>query len=383
MSINIISDITNISSDKWNNINIDSHPFTSHEFLSALEMSKSVCSDTGWLPQHISLEQDGSVVGALPLYLKFHSYGEYVFDHGWANAYEKAIGNYYPKLISAIPFTPVNGPRFLFNQNFKNLTIETISKAIINLTTNNNFSSAHINFLQNESSNLTETKDWIRRTGLQFHWTNENYNSFEDFLKRLKSSKRKMIKKERDSINQSNLKILKITGDDLNSKIWDQFYRFYLNTIDRKWGGAYLNREFFELISEKMSKKILLIIAKKDQELIAGALNFIGEKTLYGRNWGSLINIPYLHFELCYYQAIEFAIEKKIRFVEAGAQGPHKIKRGYLATPTYSFHFMPNHSFKEAVKKSINEETKYILKEIKYVNEVSNPYNIQQINSKK
>ncbi len=374
MDINILSKISEVNSKDWNLINFDEHPFTSYEFLSSLEESKTVCAKTGWQPQHIIIKQNNKVVGAIPIYLKGHSYGEYVFDHSWANAYEKAGGNYYPKLISAIPFTPVNGPRFLYNLKFKNQIIEEISKTIKNLTINNNLSSAHINFLSNDHKEILTSNNWIKRMGLQFHWENNRYQSFNEFLFQLKSHKRKMIKKEREYLQKLDISIVKLTGDDLTSSVWDKFYSFYLDTIDRKWGGAYLNREFFELISEKMSSKILLIISKKDNDIIAGALNFIGNDKLFGRNWGSKINIPFLHFELCYYQAIEFAIQNQLKFVEAGAQGSHKIKRGYLAKPTYSYHFIPNEKFRSAVLNFTKHETKEIQYQISLINKHQNPF---------
>ncbi len=375
MKVDIVSNISKIDSDKWNKINQNGHPFTSHEFLFSLEESKSVNPQTGWQPQHVILKNPKEeIIGALPNYLKGHSYGEYIFDHSWANAYEKAGGMYYPKIISAIPFTPVNGPRFLYEEKDKKNVVKKLISTLENLTIENNLSSAHINFLLDDCSKILKKRCWIERKGLQFHWENKNFQDFDEFLNNLKSNKRKMIKKERKNFINSDISISKLTGDDLTSLIWDKFYNFYLNTIDRKWGGAYLNRDFFDLISDKLSSKILLIIAKKQDEIIAGALNFIGKDTLYGRNWGSIVDVPFLHFELCYYQAIDFAIEKKLKTVEAGAQGPHKVKRGYLAKPIFSYHFIPNNSFKTAIEKFVDLETKEIFKQIEYVNKNANPY---------
>ena len=353
---------------------MDEHPFTSYEFLFSLEESNSVCDKTGWLPQHIIVKNKNTIVGALPNYLKNHSYGEYVFDHNWATAFQNAGGSYYPKLISAVPFTPVNGPRFLYQPKLKKQIVELISDTLKKLTIKNNLSSAHINFLSSEDKKILKSKNWLERLGLQFHWENKNFETFDNFLQKLKSQKKKMIKKERNFLKQSDISIIRLTGNDLNKKIWDKFYDFYLNTVNRKWGGAYLNRDFFELISQNMSSKILLIIAKKDDDIVAGALNYIGKNKLFGRNWGSIIQFPFLHFELCYYQAIDFAIETGLQFVEAGAQGPHKIKRGYLANPTYSYHFIPNESFKNAISKFIKFETKEIINQIKYVNDQGSPY---------
>ena len=374
MELEIVSKISNINPIEWNKINVNGHPFTSHEFLSSLEDSKTVSAETGWQPQHIVLKSNNKIVGALPNYLKSHSYGEYVFDHSWANAYERAGGNYYPKLISAIPFTPVNGPRFLYNADHKEDVIKLISQTLKKLTLDNKLSSCHINFLSKDFRETLKSSDWIERTGLQFHWENKGFKNFDDFLRLLKSQKRKMIKKERNSIINSNISIKKLTGNEITSSIWDKFYSFYLKTIEKKWGGAYLNRSFFQNISDKMGSKILLIIALKDEKVIAGALNFIGKKHLYGRNWGAVIDIPFLHFELCYYQAIDFAIENNIQIVEAGAQGPHKIKRGYLAKPTFSYHYIPHQSFRNAITNFVKHEKKEISNQIKYVNTIGTPY---------
>ena len=381
MELSLVSNISRINSKDWNSINVDDHPFTSYEFLHSLEDSKVVCSDTGWQPQHVILKKNNKLIGALPTYLKSHSYGEYVFDHSWAEAYARAGGNYYPKLISAIPFTPVNGPRFLFKPKTKNIVIELINETIKKITIKNNLSSAHINFLAEDYQKTLTSNHWLERLGLQFHWKNESFNTFNDFLDQLKSQKRKMIKKERKYLKNENISITRLTGDNLTTKIWDEFYHFYLNTVDKKWGGAYLNRDFFELISNTMSSKILLIIAKIDDQIVAGALNFIGKDKLFGRNWGSNVNIPFLHFELCYYQAIEFAIENRLKLVEAGAQGQHKIKRGYLAKPTYSYHFIPNQSFKKAVLNFLEYEKGEIKKQINYVNNEGSPFTNSKTNT--
>ncbi len=382
MHLDIISDISKIGSEIWNSLNINDHPFTNYEFLYSLEKSKSVCSETGWLPQHIILKDiNKKIIGILPNYLKSHSYGEYVFDHSWANAYQKAGGSYYPKLISAIPFTPVKGPRFLYEESKREIVIKNISQFLMDLTIKNNLSSAHINFLDDKVNSILEKKGWLKRVGLQFHWENNNYSNFEDFLKDLKSSKRKMIKKERNFIQKTGIIIKRISGDDLNSFIWDQFYKFYLDTIDKKWGSAYLTRDFFSSISKRLNEKIVLIVARQDDKIIAGALNFIDQNCLYGRNWGSNVHIPFLHFEMCYYQAIEHAIDQGLKFVEAGAQGHHKVKRGYLAKPTYSYHYLPNTSFKSAVSNFINDEKKYIQENINYINITDNPFTLKKTKS--
>ena len=377
MKIELASSLRNIDKNQWNKLNICNHPFTSYEFLNALETSNSVSTKTGWTPKHILVKNAANnLIGASPNYLKMHSYGEYIFDHSWANAFENAGGQYYPKLLSAIPFTPATGPRILLSPQKNNN--DEIFKLIIGtyeqLVKNNNLSSAHINFITKQLSDTLNKRNWIKREGLQFHWYNKKYQSFDDFLDELKSTKRKAIKKERKKINEYGLTIERLTGDALNVKIWDSFYEFYLSTIDKKWGGAYLTKDFFYSINQSMKNKILLVIAKKNNDIIAGALNFLGENTLYGRNWGSKLDIPFLHFELCYYQAIEYAIENKIQIVEAGAQGHHKIQRGYIATSTYSAHYIQNDSFDKAVRGFVEIEANEINKQIEIINQQSTPY---------
>ena len=377
MKIELASSLSNVDKNQWNKLNICNHPFTSYEFLNALETSNSVSTKTGWTPKHILVKNAANnLIGASPNYLKMHSYGEYIFDHSWANAFENAGGQYYPKLLSAIPFTPATGPRVLLSPQKNNN--DEIFKLIIGtyeqLVKNNNLSSAHINFITKQLSDTLNKRNWIKREGLQFHWYNKKYQSFDDFLDELKSTKRKAIKKERKKINEYGLTIERLTGDDLNVKIWNSFYEFYLSTIDKKWGGAYLTKDFFYSINRSMKNKILLVIAKKNNDIIAGALNFVGENTLYGRNWGSKLDVPFLHFELCYYQAIEYAIENKIQIVEAGAQGHHKIQRGYIATSTYSAHYIQNDSFDKAIRGFVKMEANEINKQIEIINQQGSPY---------
>ena len=380
MKIELVSNLINVDKGQWNRLNVTNHPFTSYEFLTSLELSHSVCQKTGWTPQHIVIKDNKNIlIGALPNYLKMHSYGEYIFDHSWANAFENAGGQYYPKLLSAIPFTPATGPRFLIRDDNvdKDKIFELLINTIENLVKNNNLSSAHINFLSEDISIKLNHKNWIERKGLQFHWHNNEYKTFNDFLEKLKSTKRKAIKKERQKIFNFDIKIERITGNDLTDEMWDSFYEFYLNTVDKKWGGAYLTKNFFYLINQNMKDKVLLVIAKQHDRIVAAALNFIGNDTLYGRNWGSIVDIPFLHFELCYYQAIEFAIEQKIKKVEAGAQGDHKIQRGYIATSTYSCHYINNPSFTDAVKNFVKMEAKEINKQIEIINQLGSPYSNQ------
>ena len=382
MKVELVSNLREVEPCQWDKLNILYRPFTSFDFLNSLEVSGSVSPKTGWHPKHIIVKDTNSVIiGACPNFLKTHSYGEYIFDHAWANAFENAGGQYYPKLISAIPFTPATGPRILIEENHPdyNEIFELIINTFEAIVQKNNLSSAHINFITDDFNIKLNKDNWIQRKGIQFHWYNKNYKDFDDFLSTLKSSKRKAIKKERRSINQHNLTIQKITGDDLDVEMWNSFYEFYLTTVDKKWGGAYLNREFFHLINSKMKDKILLIIAKQNEKIIAGALNFIGQNTLYGRNWGAIVDIPFLHFELCYYQAIEYAINHKIGKVEAGAQGNHKIQRGYLASPIYSRHFIQNKSFSEAIRKFVQLEEKEIDRQIEFVNQHNTPYSSNEL----
>ncbi len=377
MKCELVSSLADVNRNEWDSLNTSKHPFTSYDFLNSLEMSESVTAKTGWNPQHIIIKNNkGNIIGASPNYLKMHSYGEYIFDHAWANAFENAGGQYYPKLLSAIPFTPATGPRILIDPKNpdNNKIFELIIKMFEVIVQNNNLSSAHINFITDNLNKKLNNEKWIKRKGLQFHWHNKDYNSFDDFLSKLKSSKRKAIRKERRAILNNNLIIQKVTGNELNSEMWDSFYDFYLNTINKKWGGAYLTKSFFYLINKTMKNKILLIIARQNNKIVAGALNFIGGDTLYGRNWGSIIDIPFLHFELCYYQAIEYAIDNNIRIVEAGAQGHHKIQRGYVAETIYSSHLIQNQSFAKAVRNFVQLEAKEIDKQIQLINEQSSPY---------
>ncbi len=377
MKCELVSSLAEIDRSDWDLLNRSNHPFTSYDFLNSLEISESVSPKTGWNPQHIIVKNNtGNIVGASPNYLKMHSYGEYIFDHAWANAFENAGGQYYPKLLSAIPFTPATGPRVLIDPKCpdSNKIFELIINMFEIIVQNNDLSSAHLNFITDKLNKKLKNEKWIKRKGLQFHWHNRDYNSFDDFLSKLKSSKRKAIRKERRTVMNNNLVIQKVTGNELNNEIWDSFYNFYLNTIDKKWGGAYLTKNFFYLINKTMKNKILLIIAKQNNKIVAGALNFIGSNTLYGRNWGSIVDIPFLHFELCYYQAIEYAIDNNIKKVEAGAQGHHKIQRGYVAEPTYSRHLIQNESFAKAVKNFVQLEAKEIDKQIRLINEQGSPY---------
>ena len=357
--------ITSINPIEWNNcVGLD-HPFTRHEFLLALETSKSADSTTGWKPFHYIEIKKNKIIAVCPLYIKTHSYGEYIFDHAWADAYKRHGLNYYPKLQSAIPFTPVTGERILIHNSVKNKLAKKneIINNIIAEIKKLNISSLHFNFLYNPSKLKEQNPQLLIRQGIQFHWKNNNYETFDDFLKTLSSRKRKVIKKERLCITKNELTVKMFTGTDIKNSHWDFFYKCYLNTTERKWGSTYLTKDFFYKIGKNFSDKVLLFITFKNDRMIASAINFISKTHLYGRLWGSLYDIPYLHFELCYYQAIDFAIKHKIQIVEAGAQGEHKLQRGYLPEKTWSLHWIKDHQFSEAINQYLDQEKDIVVKQ--------------------
>ena len=360
-SFKIETSLNNIDEKKWNlcaSSNRDFNPFNSYQFLKALESSNSINSNSGWNSAYIIIKNNmNQIVAFVPSYLKTNSSGEYVFDYEWANAYHRAGGKYYPKLQISIPYTPVTGSRFLIDETFNyDEIMEYISSEIISICPKIEASSAHITFLTKKESQKLEKLGWLIRKDQQFHWKNNNYDTFSDFLNSLSSRKRKNIKKERSKFIDSDINIEHLTKDKISDEHWDYFYKFYIDTTTRKWGQDYLKKEFFNKIGITMKNEILLIMAKKDNKYIAGALNFLGKNTIYGRNWGSLVDYKFLHFELCYYQAIEYAIKNKIKTVEAGAQGTHKISRGYSPVITYSAHWMKERNFHEAIKKYLDYE---------------------------
>jgi len=338
------------------------NPFVSHSFLSALERSGSTTSRTGWAPQHLLVEtKDGRLLGAAPCYLKSHSRGEYVFDHGWADAYEQAGGSYYPKLQVSVPFTPATGPRLLVRPSQHAETVrETLAAGLIALGQKRQASSVHLTFLPRDDWEFLGTKGFLKRTDQQFHWQNEGYNSFEDFLSALASRKRKVIKRERRDASEAGITIHHLTGTDLTEAVWDDFFAFYMDTGSRKWGYPYLTRSFFSLIGQTMAERILLVMAKRNGRYIAGAINFIGSDALFGRHWGAVEHHPFLHFELCYYQAIDYAIAHKLKTVEAGAQGEHKIARGYVPVTTYSSHYIAHPGLRHAIANYLKHERAYV-----------------------
>jgi predicted N-acyltransferase len=333
------------------------NPFLSHAFLNALEDAGAVGQGTGWIPHHLVLEgPDASVLGVMPLYAKTNSQGEYVFDHAWADALHRAGGSYYPKLQAAVPFTPVPGRRLLARPGPQQADTERLlAHAAVALADRIGASSVHITFLAQDEWKRLGEEGFLQRTGQQFHWRNDGYRSFDDFLASLSSRKRKQLRKERAEA-QSAVEIFSITGKDITEAHWDAFHGFYLDTGSRKWGRPYLNRRFFSLLGESMADRCLLVFAQHDGELVAGALNLIGGDCLYGRYWGATEHHPFLHFELCYYQAIDYAIAHGLPRVEAGAQGEHKLARGYLPQTTYSVHWLADPGLEAAVARYLAAE---------------------------
>jgi len=356
LNLHIGTEMAAIDAAEWDALAGSANPFISHAFLQALEKGGAVGGGSGWDPMHLLLRSDdGQLLGAMPNYLKHHSYGEYIFDHGWANAFERAGGAYYPKLLAAVPFTPATGPRFLVRDNRIDLK-SALAKGMETLVKKYQLSSAHINFLPSDDAHQLAAAGWLDRTSIQFHWHNQNYADFDDFLDHLSSRKRKNIRKERASVTKAGVTMLRLTGAAITQDHIDAFFRFYMSTIDRKWGGAYLTREVFTQLGKTMADRMLLVMAEYDGNIIGGALNFIGDDALYGRNWGADIDIPNLHFEACYYQAIDFAIEHGLSRVEAGAQGFHKVQRGYLPVTTHSVHCIAHDGFRDAVARFLDAE---------------------------
>jgi hypothetical protein len=373
--LRIAGSIADVPAADWNACAGASNPFVSHAFLAALEQSGSATAETGWLPRHPLLEDTaGMPIGCMPCYLKSHSQGEYVFDHGWADAYMRAGGRYYPKLQVSVPFTPVTGRRLLVRSGANAAEREgLLLQAATQFADRLGVSSLHITFPTQDEWRLAGELGFLQRTDQQFHWRNEGYASFEDFLGALTSRKRKAIRKERREALAGGIEIEWITGGDLTEAHLDAFFAFYMDTGSRKWGSPYLTRSCFSLLRESMADRMLLVLAKCAGRYIAGALNFIGEDTLYGRYWGGIEDRPFLHFETCYYQAIEFAIVHKLACVEAGAQGAHKLARGYLPVETYSAHYIADPGLRRAVADYLKRERRQLAREIALLAEES-PY---------
>lgn len=368
--------LSSIGQTVWDRLAGSDNPFVSYNFLSCLEDSGCAVAETGWQPYHLTLEDEAGVHAAMPLYLKSHSMGEYVFDHAFADAYARAGGQYYPKFLSAVPFTPATGPRLLTAATQAN-TLELFAmarSALEQLLDKTGSSSLHINFTTQDDTKTWENIGLLKRVDQQFHWTNDGYTSFDHFLEALSSRKRKQLRKERAKATESGLTIRWYQGSDITEDLWDCFFDFYMDTGARKWGRPYLNRDFFSLLGARMGDKCLLVTAEDGGTPIAGALNLVGETTLFGRYWGAVRDVPFLHFEICYYQAIDYAIEHKLARVEAGAQGGHKLARGYTPTPTYSLHMFRDPGFHAAVEDYLEREREDVTHEIDAVNAHYSPF---------
>ena len=332
------------------------NPFLDHAFFLALEQSGCATARTGWQPQHITIaDAQGKPIGLMPLFLKSHSMGEYVFDHGWANALERAGGSYYPKLQCSVPFTPATAPKLLVPSGDAAVEAALLSAAQ-QLAIQRDASSVHATFVPEAEASLIEADGWLKRVDTQFHWHNEGFASFDDFLETLSSRKRKTIRRERRDALADGITVKWLTGSDLMEHHWDAFYDFYEDTGARKWGRPYLNRKFFSLLNQTMADRIVLMLAYDGPTPIAGAINFLGSDRIFGRNWGAIREVPFLHFELCYYQAIDFAIQHKLAVVEAGAQGEHKLARGYAPSSTYSVHWIAHPGLRAAVADFLEQE---------------------------
>jgi hypothetical protein len=375
LTIRVVDRLAGINAGEWDACAGGGNPFLSHAFLEALEASGSASEETGWAPQHLVVENAaGHLMGVAPLYLKSHSYGEYVFDWGWASAYERAGGRYYPKLQCAVPFTPVTGPRLLLRPGADDAVADGLIAGMLELAQRHKVSSLHVTFPTQTEWERFGSAGFLQRVGQQFHWENAGYASFDGFLEALNSRKRKQIRRERRDAMQGDIEIETLSGSAIDSRHWDVFFRFYRSTSDRKWGSAYLTRGFFDLLGLRMADQIVLILAKKQGRYIAGALNLMSGDTLYGRNWGCLGDFPFLHFEVCYYRAIDFAIAHGLKRVEAGAQGAHKIQRGYLPTPTYSAHWIRDGGFRRAVADFIQRERNAVEDEMEELESELSPF---------
>ena len=366
LTVRIAPSVGSLQAAEWDALAGPDNPFMSHAFLAALEDSGSVGPGTGWTPAPLVIEDaSGRLLAALPAYAKSHSQGEYVFDHSWADAWERAGGSYYPKLQVAAPFTPATGPRLLLSNP---AYAAPLLRAAETLCLRHGFSSAHATFIEAEQLPLFENAGWLPRNDIQFHWLNRGYASFEEFLGELSSAKRKNLRKERQAAQQG-VEIRALTGAEVRPEHWDAFWLFYQDTGSRKWGSPYLTREAFDLFGERMGERVLLILGFEGGRPIAGALNFIGGEALYGRYWGCRVDKPFLHFELCYYQAIDAAIERGLARVEAGAQGGHKLARGYEPVRTWSMHYIADPGFRAAVADFLEREREGVALDQLYLGE--------------
>ncbi|MCA1909715.1 MAG: GNAT family N-acetyltransferase [Magnetospirillum sp.] len=372
----IVGSIDSVAAAAWNVCAGSGNPFVRHGFLAAVENSRSAAGETGWLPRHVVIKDEGGeIVAVAPMYVKSHSYGEYVFDWGWAEAYGRAGGRYYPKLQCAVPFTPVTGPRLLARDDDDSLR-GALGQTMARLAAQNGMSSVHVTFCSESEAHLLESQGFLHRLGCQYHWENRDYDDFDDFLGQLASRKRKQVKKERQAVAAQGLSIATLVGADVKARHWDHFHRFYESVVDRKWGSAYLNRDFFDLLSaSEVADDVVLVWVEQDGEPLAAAFNMLGGDTLYGRTWGVRpgAETPFLHFEACYYRAIDFAIAHRLSRVEAGAQGEHKVARGYLPRPTHSAHWIKDTGLRQAVAKFLAHE-RSLLAEDMAEQEASGPF---------
>ncbi|WP_439816370.1 GNAT family N-acetyltransferase [Zavarzinia sp. CC-PAN008] len=371
VSVSVASSLGEVAAADWDACAGGDNPFVSHAFLSALEDSGSATTRTGWQPIHLVARDAGErVVGVMPLYAKSHSYGEYVFDHSWAAAYERAGGRYYPKGLCAVPFTPATGPRLLAHPAADGPRVRReLAQAATTIMRQNGIASLNVNFVEEAQAAELEGLGFLHRTDTQFHWENRGYATFDDFLATLASRKRKQIRHERAGAVENGVELHVLTGSDLKEEHWDAFWRFYQDTGSRKWGSPYLTRRFFSLVSERMADRIALVLARRQGRWIAGALNFIGREALFGRNWGCLEEHRFLHFEACYYQAIQFAIARGLSRVEAGAQGEHKLARGYLPRLTHSLHWIADGNFRQAVATYLERERAQVAQDAAFLTE--------------
>lgn len=357
LAIRQIESLGTIEAESWNNLLPGDNPFLSHEFLQGLEECDCL-KIQGWIPSHIVIYQNDQLAGALPLYLKTNSYGEFVFDWSWADAYERAGGNYYPKLVSAIPFTPVRGPRMLIDRNLDNpeQIRDLLIQSVFDICEAAGISSFHCLFPEPPDKEFCNRHGLMLRKGIQYHWHNRGYRDFKDFLDTLTSKKRKQIKRERRQVQESGLEIEVLTGDMISSYKWQVFYDFYCSTFHRRWGSPRLTYEFFQLLSERLPSQTLLILARKNREYVAGAFSMCSHDTLYGRHWGCNSHFPNLHFELCYYQTIDFCINQNLSTLDAGVQGEHKLSRGFEPVVTWSSHWIQHEGFSKAIDDFLDRE---------------------------
>ncbi len=370
MQVELHQSIDEIEPALWDDLAPSDNPFLSHQFFSILERSGSASRQTGWTPLHAVLKDGNDTLAIVPMYLKGHSYGEYVFDWGWADAFQRAGGDYYPKIQVAVPFTPVPGARIFLRQGGGERLVE-VGYALQEIVCRLELSSMHVTFCMEDEWRALGRSGFLLRRGIQYHWENRGYSCFDDFLGDLRSSKRKMIRKERKRVNQDGIEVRMLQDPLEVAAALDAFYPFYLSTIDKRWGSAYLKRSFFRMLANEMSDKVVFAAAYRSGRLVAGALNLVGADTLYGRNWGCLEDYDFLHFEACYYQAIDHAIAKGLKRVEAGAQGPHKLQRGYAPALTYSAHYIPNESFRQAIARFLDHENREIGERMQELNQMT------------